>query len=179
MAWGIVQHTKIIRWFIYLKQTSKVLSDEVTEIRLAKWSYRFLAWLIDFVIISAVSATVIAAATGGFEVNVQDGDIWSESTSYIPTSLLFFAYWSILEYRMGQSVGKKIFRLKMVNREGGAPDLKGVLISSFGKAFLLPLDVILGWIFTNKDRQRVFNRIGDTLVVKISDTTDGITYKKD
>ena len=156
-----------------------VLSDEIVEIKLARWSDRFLAWLIDFVIISAVSATVIAFATGGFEVNVEDGDIWSESMSYIPTSLLFFAYWSILEYKMGQSIGKKVFRLKLVNRDGSVPDLKGVLISSFGKAFLLPFDVVLGWIFTNKNRQRVFNRIGDTLVVKMSDSDGDITYKKD
>ena len=158
------------------------MSDEVAEIRLARWSERFLAWLIDFVIVSVVSATAVAAATGGFEINVEDGDIWSESTSYLPTSLLFFAYWSILEYKMGQSVGKKIFRLKIVGRDGGAPDLKGVLISSFGKAFLLPIDVLLGWIFTNRNRQRVFNRIGDTMVAKISDSEDTdcrVTYIKD
>jgi hypothetical protein len=51
---------------------------------------------------------------------------------------------------------------------GGKPtDWKGVMISSFGKTFLLPLDVALGWIFTNENRQRIFNKIGDTLIIKI------------
>ena len=39
--------------------------------------------------------------------------------------------------------------------------------SSFGKAFLLPFDVILGWIFTNERRQRIFNRASNTIVIKI------------
>jgi hypothetical protein len=56
------------------------------------------------------------------------------------------------------------------------------MISSFGKTFLLPLDVVLGWIFTNENRQRIFNKIGDTLVIKIKNTEgnkENIKYKKD
>ncbi len=57
-----------------------------------------------------------------------------------------------------------------------------MIISSFGKTFLIPVDVILGWIFTNEKRQRIFNKIGDTLVVKIKnneESIENIKYKKD
>ena len=55
------------------------------------------------------------------------------------------------------------------------------MISSFGKAFLLPLDVVLGWIFTNENRQRIFNKIGDTIIIKIKpiEEKENIRYKKD
>lgn len=155
-----------------------VLSDEITEIKLARWTDRFLAWLIDFVIISIISTTILAAATGNFEIIIVEDDIWSESINYIPGSLVFFAYWTITEYKMGQSIGKRVFHLKTVSMDGKAADLKGVMISSFGKAFLLPFDVVFGWIFTNKNRQRIFNRAGDTIVVK-SQNQDVIEYKKD
>ena len=158
------------------------MSGEATEVRLARWSDRFFAWLIDFLIVSAVSAIVVSAAFGDLEVNWDDDGIWSEGANYIPTSLLFFAYWAILEYRTGQSVGKKLLRLRVTDTHGGLPGLKGVLVSSFGKAFLLPFDVVLGWVFTNKNRQRIFNKIGDTLVVKIPESGDvpgDVTYKKD
>ncbi len=46
---------------------------------------------------------------------------------------------------------------------------KTAVIESFGKAFLLPLDVILGWIFTNNKRQRIFNRASNTIVIKIKE----------
>ena len=60
-------------------------------------------------------------------------------------------------------------------------NLKGILISSFGKSFLLPIDVILGWILTNEKRQRVFNKLGDTVVVKIKNYADNsdLDYVKD
>jgi len=90
-------------------------------------------------------------------------------------------YWVILEYRTGQTIGKKILNLKVTDISGGKPNLKGVLISGFGKSFLLPIDVVLGWILTNEKRQRVFNKLGDTLVVKIkfSGKSSDVTYTKD
>jgi uncharacterized RDD family membrane protein YckC len=95
---------------------------------------------------------------------------------------LFFVYWIILEYKGGQSIGKKILHLKVTNIDGKPPQLLGVIISSFGKAFLLPIDMILGLIFTNQKRQRIFNKIGDTVVIKIKNIeldSENIKYKKD
>lgn len=158
------------------------MSDKTVEVVIARWSDRFFAWLIDFLIVSAVSAIVISAAFGGLEVSWDGDGIWSEGASYVPTSLLFFAYWVILEYKTGQSVGKRILRLRVTDMHGGPPGLKGVLVGSFGKAFLLPFDVALGWAFTNRNRQRIFNMVGSTLVVKIADRGGGpgdVTYKKD
>jgi hypothetical protein len=51
-----------------------------------------------------------------------------------------------------------------VDLSGNRIDIKSAAIESFGKAFLLPIDVILGWVFTNNKRQRVFSRISDTIV---------------
>ena len=78
---------------------------------------------------------------------------------YIPTSVMFLSYWIILEYKTGQTIGKKMFNLKVTNSQGGKPSLIGVVISSFGKSFILPIDIIVGWILTNDKRQRVFNKL--------------------
>jgi hypothetical protein len=37
-----------------------------------------------------------------------------------------------------------------------------------GKAFLLPLDLLLGWILYPRRRQRLFNHISETIVIKIT-----------
>jgi len=150
-----------------------------SKIILAKWTDRFLAWLIDFIIISIFSTSIIFALFGTIEY---DEDVfWAESTQYIPTSILFFVYWTVLEYKTGQTIGKKILNLKVTDIHGNSPSLKGIIIASFGKSFLLPIDVVLGWILTNEKRQRIFNKLGDTLVVKIkeSESTSDITYLKD
>ena len=150
-----------------------------SKIVLAKWTDRFLAWLIDFIIISIISTSIIFASFG--TIDYDEDAILAESTQYIPTSLLFFVYWTVLEYKTGQTIGKKILNLKVTDIYGNSPNLKGIIIGSFGKSFLLPIDVVLGWILTNEKRQRVFNKLGDTLVVKIKipeDVTD-ISYSKD
>jgi uncharacterized RDD family membrane protein YckC len=49
---------------------------------------------------------------------------------------------------------------------GNLAEVRSVAIQSFGKAFLLPLDVLLGWIFTNEKRQRLLSRAADTIVIK-------------
>jgi uncharacterized RDD family membrane protein YckC len=157
-------------------------SDTFNELLIAKWSDRFVAWLIDFIIISSISAAIVASVFGITNFEWNENTMFSESTSFMPASLLFFSYWIISEYKGGQSIGKKILHLKVVNIDGKSPTLLGVIISSFGKAFLLPIDLILGVIFTNQKRQRIFNKIGDTIVIKIKDTkndSENIKYKKD
>ncbi len=156
-------------------------SNISSKIVLAKWTDRFLAWLIDFIIISVFSTSIIFALFGTIDYEYEEEVFWAESTQYIPTSILFFVYWTVLEYKTGQTIGKKILNLKVTNIYGNNPSLKGIMIGSFGKSFLLPIDIVLGWILTNEKRQRVFNKLGDTLVVKIKipeDTSD-VTYTKD
>ncbi|MDH3312316.1 MAG: RDD family protein [Nitrosopumilus sp.] len=156
-------------------------SHTPSKIVLAKWSERFFAWLIDFIIISSISTVIIFASFGSIDYELEENSFWMENIQYIPTSVLFFVYWTILEYKTSQTIGKKIMNLKIINIDGRKPNLKGIMISSFGKAFLLPIDVILGWFLTNKKRQRIFNKLGDTLIVKIREVNDisDIKYWKD
>lgn len=156
--------------------------DVSAELVIAKWSDRFIAWLIDFLIISSVSTMIFALIYGTYSLEWSEDMIFSEATSYLPTSIVFFGYWVILEYKTGQSIGKKIIHLKIVDLEGKPPSFTGVVISSFGKSFLLPIDMILGLIFTNQKRQRIFNKISDTIIIKIKNTeknNEKINYKKD
>ena len=152
-----------------------------SKITLAKWTDRFFAWLIDFIIISSISTMIIFLLFGSMYYEFNEGGLWAENTQYIPASILFFVYWVILEYKIGQTIGKKILNLKVIDIRGGKPKLLGVLLGCFGKSFLLPFDVILGLILTNEKRQRIFNKLGDTVIVKIKDfpDTSDMKYVKD
>ena len=164
-------------------------SDVFDEFLIARWFDRFVAWLIDAIIILAILGS-ITALTSNITTLVWNVDStigitnfeWDENPIFAGSTIIFFSYWIISEYKGGQSIGKKILHLKVVNIDGKSPPLLGVIISSFGKSFLLPIDVILGLIFTNQKRQRIFNKIGDTVVIKIKDAekdSETITYKKD
>jgi hypothetical protein len=73
--------------------------------------------------------------------------------------------------------------LKTTDINGAVAERKSVALAAFGKAFLLPFDVVLGWIFTNEKRQRIFNRASNTIVIKIKtesiSTDKNIKYIKD
>ncbi len=155
--------------------------DQVT---IARWSDRFFAWLIDCVIVWVGGLAVWSITIGvpNFESIMEGNFEQSSSFGYSIQSLVFFLYWLILEYKTGQSIGKIALRLKITNLKGEKADLKSIVISSFGKSFLLPVDLILGWIFTNKKRQRIFNRIGDTIVIKLDEVEkdmENTSYKMD
>ena len=154
-------------------------NSESSKIILANWKDRFFAWLVDFVIISLISSSTFFLSFLYLDYNFENFII--NDGMYIPTSVMFFSYWIILEYKTGQTIGKKMFNLKVTNSQGGKPSLIGVVISSFGKSFILPIDMILGLIITNEKRQRIFNRIGNTIVIKIKKNDDVLNpkYSKD
>ncbi len=146
-----------------------------SKIILAKWKDRFFAWIVDFVIISIISTSIFFLSFLYLNHNFED--FVTNDGMYIPTSIMFFSYWIILEYKTGQTIGKKMFNLKITNNFGEKPSLIGVILSSFGKSFILPIDIILGWILTNEKRQRIFNKLGNTLIIKIKESENDSDFK--
>ncbi|MFL6486858.1 MAG: RDD family protein [Nitrososphaera sp.] len=137
------------------------------ELTLARWSTRFWAWLVDFLIVTVAIEIIFAIvyAPLAFNQGIQNHPALG-AVKYAIQSLLFFAYWLYFESTTGQSLGKKLLKIKTTDLAGNLPSRKSVAIQSFGKAFLLPIDVFFGWIFTNEKRQRLFNRASDTIVTK-------------
>ena len=158
--------------------------SEPTQLIIARWTDRFFAWLIDYVIVWVGSFTIFSLVIGvpNFELIMEGKFEYSSGFEYSILSLVFFLYWLILESKTGQSIGKRALHLKITNLAGEKADIKSIAISSFGKAFLLPIDVIVGRLFTNENRQRIFNRLGKTIVIKVEEKDkppENISYKKD
>ncbi len=155
-----------------------------SQIKIARWSDRFFAWLIDYVIVFAGAFAIffVVFYASNFENLIYDDFQYESTFDWAPISLVFLGYWIILEYKTGQSIGKMALQLKITNLRGEKANLKEIVISSFGKSFLLPIDIILGWIFTNKKRQRIFNKIGNTIIIKLEreeKEPENINYKMD
>ena len=102
---------------------------------------------------------------------------------YIVASSIFFIYWVILEFLSGQTIGKRVIHIKATNLFGEKPNIVNIAIEVFGKSFLLPIDIILGLIFSSRRRQRIFNKASGTIVIKLKktddDENDSIKYIKD
>jgi uncharacterized RDD family membrane protein YckC len=130
-------------------------------LELAYWGERFVAWLIDAVIIG-----VIVGILGLFVTLTW----WSGWPSWIPffnfNGIFLFLYWLFMDGAYGQSFGKMVMRLKVTRLDGSQIGMGNAALESVGKAFLLPLDCILGWILYPRRRQRLFNHLSETIVIK-------------
>ena len=160
------------------------------EIVLAKWEDRFVAWLIDFVIISIIVGFLFLIFSinysfpfWGISIDDDNGISIKQPYEYIIASSIFFLYWVILEFLSGQTIGKRVVNIKITNLYGERPNIINIAIEVFGKSFLLPVDIILGLIFSSRRRQRIFNKVGGTIVIKLKktdeDEDDSIKYIKD
>ena len=66
----------------------------------------------------------------------------------------------------GQSLGKMLFNIVVTGPLGESIRFRDAALEGFGKAFLLLLDCVACWFFFRKSRQRLFNRISNTIVIK-------------
>jgi uncharacterized RDD family membrane protein YckC len=143
-------------------------SPEVSGLKLAFWWERFVAWLIDAAIIGTV-----AGILGLFSL-LAGVTWWSGWPGWLPFfnfnigGVLYFLYWLFTDGLYGQSVGKWVMRIKITRLDGSQIGMGNAALESLGKAFLLPLDCILGWILYPRRRQRIFNYISETIVIKIT-----------
>ena len=155
-------------------------TQQPSEIVLASWGERFIAWLIDFIIVNVVLWAIFAAVA--FPFWITGPDRWFERgdgpIGWGVTSLVFFVYWIYFETTTGQSLGKMAMKIKTTDLAGNKVDIKSAAIESFGKSFLLPIDLILGWIFTNEKRQRIFSKAANTIVVKVKTGEQNFRYTK-
>jgi uncharacterized RDD family membrane protein YckC len=131
-----------------------VLMDEI--IVLSSWNDRFWAWLIDVLLMSilwhkiAIVLKIDALGVSGI----------------LLLAVTLFIYWTALEGYRGQSLGKMLLNIVVTGPLGESIRFRDAAVESFGKAFLLPIDCLIGWFALRESSQRLFNKISDTVVIK-------------
>jgi uncharacterized RDD family membrane protein YckC len=139
---------------------------EAAGLKLAFWWERFVAWLIDAVIIGVIVGIL------GLFAWFASVTWWSAWPGWIPFfnfnlgGVIYFLYWMFMDGAYGQSFGKMVMRLKVTRLDGSQIGMGNAALESLGKAFLLPLDCLLGWILYPRRRQRIFNYLSETIVIK-------------
>ena len=157
-------------------------------IYLARWSSRFWAWLIDVIFIILFLNIVRDLFTAFLELPFLWEYTHVDLIAIGIESIFFFMYWTLLEGFRGQSIGKMVMNLRVVNRDGSKINYLTAALESIRKAFLnfpfililLPLDCLIGWLAMPGTKLRVFNRISNTIVIKADyKEPHGILYVRD
>ena len=138
-------------------------------LEIANWGERFIAWLIDIVIIAIfISPIKVFWAWIGFPLFGWGPPFlrWVPLTDFGLDNVIYFLYWTLMEGIYGQSIGKMALKLKVTRLDKQPLDIGVAAIESIGKAFLLPIDCIIGWFLYPDKKQRLFNYISGTVTVK-------------
>ncbi|GGO01908.1 MULTISPECIES: RDD family protein [Haloarcula] len=153
------------------------MADTPRTLHIASWDDRFLAWLVDVLLVGAVLtglgeiAGVFAVLTGSLSLTTPFAGL---------NGLALFVYWTALEGYQGQSAGKMVLNVAVTDERGDPIDYGTAAIESFGKAFLLPLDLVIGWLAYEKEGVRLFNKLSSTIVVETDEDADerpsGVEY---
>jgi uncharacterized RDD family membrane protein YckC len=131
-----------------------VIMDEI--IILSSWEDRFWAWLVDVLLMGILWHRITI---------VLKIDAFNISGAFLLAAILFI-YWTALEGYRGQSLGKMIFNIVVTGPLGESIRFRDAALEAFGKAFLLPFDCLIGRFALRESRQRLFNRISGTFVIK-------------
>ncbi len=131
--------------------------DGERVVELATWTQRFIALIVDGIILAIIVA---------FFRFPGDSRFFGMSVRFGVDNILGFLYFMFMDHYYGQSVGKKVMNLRVTKMDGGPLELIDATIESFGKVFLLPIDFLIGFFMFREMNQRLFNHLSDTVVVR-------------
>ena len=135
------------------------------------WLRRLIAFIIDSIIVSAVTLTIAVAVSIPFIVAaVATGLPWyvfNLVTFPFLTGVASVLYFALLEHYYGWTFGKKVMNLKTVNLDEQKPALNAAFIRNISKIYwiLIILDIIIGLATPGDPHQKVSDRTAGTTVV--------------
>jgi uncharacterized RDD family membrane protein YckC len=133
------------------------------------WGERLVAFIIDAVIVFFVAFVLVVAIAIPF---LFLGAITPAAFFFGGFALLggviFVLYFAITESTSGASIGKRIFKLKVVSRRGSTPTFGEAFIRNLSKIYwlLLLLDVIVGLAISKGYQQKYSDSFMGTSVVR-------------
>ena len=141
------------------------VNRQATKLLLASFIKRALAYFVDL----ALMITITVVMTFPQFVYILTRNLLSPelSAELLITLGLLWAYSTLLEGFNGQTLGKRLIGLKVVKTDGKKISYDHAAIRNFGKAFLLPFDLIIGMQMKYSEFMRYFDKFAGTTVIDL------------
>ena len=137
--------------------------EHKTNLHLAKFSIRALAFFIDL----GIAFVITVATTLAAELFVLfSGEFLYDFNIFVFLGLLWL-YSTLLEGFAGQTLGKSLFGLKVVSVSGKKLYYDITAVRNFGKCFLLPIDLLIGLRLKDYRFIKFFDKFSGTTVIKL------------
>jgi len=138
------------------------VNRKASQLPLAPFKKRAYAFLVDFAIMFALSVllllqTVFSLVAGNWTVIL--------TLLFVALGILW-VYSTLLEGFSGQSIGKRVFGLKVVQTDGRKLSYDHAAVRNFGKV-LLPFDLLFGYWIKDPKFIRYFDKFAGTTVIDL------------
>jgi len=138
---------------------------KATKLHFASFTQRSIAYLLDLALIIIITSVLtFPQLIGLLTKNLLSPELSSELLIILG---LLWIYSTLLEGFNGQSLGKRLMNLKVIRTDGKKASYDHAAVRNFGKAFLLPFDVIVGTQMKNPEFIRYFDKFAGTTVIDI------------
>lgn len=132
----------------------------------ADWGPRILAYIIDFIVVSSI----IEMLRLSFILENQTNSLFLYPAGFSVNGVVLFLYFLVLESYYGTTIGKEVLKLQVITEDGRRPEPKEAALSALGKAFFLPIDLLIGLVMKDteheaKMNQRLMQKVSKTLVI--------------
>jgi uncharacterized RDD family membrane protein YckC len=141
------------------------MGKQAQVLPVAELKTRVFASLIDFGI--SFMAFIVAGIAPGLLPLFISGSVFRLDTNWIFFLLVLWTYLTLFEGFAGQSLGKRILRLRVVRVDGRRLSYDCAAVRNFGKVFLLPFDLYLGHRLKDEKFIRYFDRFAGTTVIRL------------
>jgi len=141
------------------------VARKTSTLPLATFKRRVLAFLIDFFMILAI--TIIITLPNTLSLFTAPGAFRLDINIIVFLTALLWGYSTLLEGFAGQTLGKRIVGLKVVRIDGKRLFYDHAAVRNFGKAFLLPFDLLIGLRLKDKRFVRYFDKFAGTTVIDL------------
>lgn len=140
---------------------------EADNVRYAGFWMRLWAYLLDIMVISSIVRLVIKPVLRLMDVSVYETSLFTPIT--ILSGTIFFLYFILMTKYFGQTLGKMVFGLRVIDLKGSKPSWGTIIFREFigrfisGSMFLLKFGYILIGFLPKK--QGLHDLFADTTVI--------------
>jgi len=141
------------------------VARKTSALPLAAFQRRALAFLIDFFVTLAITVFITLPET----LSLLTAGVFRLDVTIIVflTLALLWGYSTLLEGFAGQTLGKRVLGLKVVRTDGKRLSYDYAAVRNFGKAFLLPFDLLIGLRLKDEKFVRYFDKFAGTNVIDL------------
>ncbi|HVB71441.1 MAG TPA: RDD family protein [Acidimicrobiales bacterium] len=151
----------------YVTPTPEGVSLDVV---LAGIGSRFMAFVIDSILLAIVLVVVNVALFAGFSSNTRSDKILTAGLSLLTFLLIFAGYFIVCEMLWsGRSIGKRAAGIRVVSATGVAEGFWSILLRNIARLIdFLPIFYIVGSIsiLASANNQRIGDMLANTIVIR-------------